>query len=79
MNNFQEKMLTLFGGNVISCDSAHGTNSNNFLLHTILVLDEKWEGIGVAFMLSNQNDKVVLEVFLNVIKKKVGLLSLCLH
>jgi hypothetical protein len=75
MDQFQEELLRKFGGNVLAYNSTHGTNSKDFMLHTLLVLDENWIGIGVAFMLTNRNDAIVLEVFLDSIKKKAGVLA----
>lgn len=39
------------------------------------MIDEDGEGVRVAFMLSNCNDNVVLEVLLHTIKDGIGVLS----
>ena len=60
---------------VICVDSTHGTNGYNFNLITIIVVDEYGEGYPVAWCVSNREDQVLLQVFYNSIKKKVGMLS----
>ena len=60
---------------VICVDSTHGTNGYNFNLITIIVVDEYGEGYPVAWCVSNREDQVLLQVFYNSIKKKVGMFS----
>jgi hypothetical protein len=75
MDAFQEDLLRQFGDKVIAYDVTRKTGPDDFILHSILVLDEKWEGVAVAFLLSNENNATMLEIFLDCIKKKVGPLS----
>ncbi|SMN01522.1 hypothetical protein SPONN_2553 [uncultured Candidatus Thioglobus sp.] len=69
---FQKDMLKKFGGSIICMDTTHGTNQYDFLLTTLLVVDELGEGIPVAWMLSNREDALMLMVFLQAIKDRVG-------
>ncbi len=49
-----------FGSNVICMDTTHGTNSYDFSLTFILVVDEFGEGIPVGWMLySNRQDGLI--------------------
>ena len=75
MSKFQETLLEKFGHNVITYDATHKTNPNDFLLHSVMVLDDDWKGVAVAFLLSNRNDCTVLELFLHCIKNRVGILT----
>ena len=69
----QTKMLMSCGHNKIVCvDATHGTNSYNFLLITVLVMDEFGEGFPVAWCYSNREDLVMLNNFFHHIKNKVG-------
>ncbi|GFT98355.1 MULE domain-containing protein [Trichonephila clavipes] len=50
-------------------DSTHGTNGYNFLLSTILVIDDKCEGFPVRFRISNKQDHVIFQYALTKIKE----------
>ena len=65
-------MLTKFGGKTICMDATHGTNTYDFLLISVMVIDDYGEGIPVAWMLSNREDAVALRKFLNGIKYVCG-------
>ena len=54
---FQRDMFLKFGNDTICIDSTHGTNMYDFYLVTVLVIDEYGEGIQVAWMISNREDK----------------------
>ena len=69
----QSEMLMSCGHNKIVCvDATHGTNGYNFLLITVLVMDEFGEGFPVAWCYSNREDSVILNNFFQHIKNKVG-------
>ena len=53
-------------------DDTHGTNSYDFHVTTVLVVDEFGEGYPVAWCLSNRTDVYVLIDFLQAIKHRVG-------
>lgn len=65
-------MLKKFGGNVICMDSTHGTNAYQFLLISIMVLDDFGEGIPVAWAISNKEDTSSLVLYLTAVKEQVG-------
>ncbi len=69
---FQRDMLKNFGSNAICMDSTHGTNSYDFHLTSILVVDEYGEGIPVGWMISNRQDSLILMEFLKAIKSRTG-------
>lgn len=69
---FQKDMLKKFGSAIICVDTTHGTNQYDFLLTTLLVVDEFGEGIPCAWMLSNREDVLMLMVFFQAIKDRVG-------
>ncbi|GIY67958.1 hypothetical protein CDAR_243611 [Caerostris darwini] len=49
-------------GALVCRDFTHGMNSYGFDLATVLVLDDKREGFPAAFIVSNRQDRVALEV-----------------
>ena len=70
---FQKDMAKKFGNNkVIFIDSTHGTTMYNFLLITVMVVDEFDEGVPIAWAISNREDQSVLIDFFKSIKAKVG-------
>ena len=54
-------------------DSTHGTNAYQFLLISVMVLDDYGEGIPVAWALSNQEDTGTLIQYLTAVKERVGM------
>jgi len=68
----QADMLVKFGSNIICMDDTHGTNSYDFSLITLLVVDEFGEGCPAAWCLCNKTDKYALIDFLMAVKKRVG-------
>lgn len=69
---FQRDMFKKFGSSVICIDSTHGTNLYDFTLTALLVVDEYGEGIPVGWMLSNREDVLMLMVFFQALKERVG-------
>ena len=66
-------MMKKFGHQRIICfDSTHGTNSYNFSLVTLVVVEEFGEGYQVGRCLSNCEDKYVLHNFFTAVKKRVS-------
>lgn len=72
---FQREMLKTFAYKGICCDSTHGTNSYDFPLTTIHVIDEYGEGIPVAWCLSNHEDFTAMVIFFQEIKKSCGIIE----
>ena len=68
-------MMAKFGSNIICVDATHGTTMYDFLLITVLVMDEYGEGVPVAWALSNREDQTALAEFFKAIKARVGNLS----
>lgn len=73
----QRDLMGTFGNNIVCMDDTHGTNSYDFSLITVLVVDEFGEGCPVAWCLCNRTDKYVLIDFLMAIKNKVGSIKPC--
>ncbi len=72
---FQRSMLRKLGPNGVCCDSTHGTNGYDFLLTTILVVDEFGEGFPAAWCVSNHEDFTTMCTFFSEIKKNTGTIS----
>ena len=69
----QATLMKQFGHKKILCmDSTHGTNSYDFQLVTIVVVDEYGERYPVAWCLSNREDQFALENVLKPIRKRIG-------
>lgn len=64
-------MLQKFGSNVVYLDGTHGA-PYDFILHTLLIIDQYEEGYPVCFLITNRNDQIALQVMFSVIKDKVG-------
>lgn len=60
----QRDLLKKFGDNGLCCDSTHNTTGYNFMLSTILVVDETGKGQPVAWCLSNKETEGFLQVLL---------------
>ena len=72
----QAEILKRFSSDRVICvDSTHGTNSYNFSLITVMVIDEYGEGFPVAWCISNREDHPLLLIFYKAIKSKVGVLT----
>lgn len=72
---FQRSMLRKFGPNGVCCDSTHGTNGYDFLLTTLLVIDEFGEGFPAAWCISNHEDFTTMCNFFSEVKKNTGTIS----
>lgn len=51
---FQLEMMKAFGGNVICVDATHSTNYYEYLLVTVMVVDDFGEGIPVAWAITTR-------------------------
>ncbi len=69
---FQKDVLKKFGSSIICIDTTHGTNQYDFLLATLMVVDESGEGIPATWMLSNREDVLMFMIFFQAIKDRVG-------
>ena len=73
----QREMLIKCGTSVICMDDTHGTNSYDFNLITVVVVDEFGEGCPVGWCLCNRVDMYILIDFLMVVKENVGSIQPC--
>ena len=64
----QAHIMKKFGEKVICVDATHGTNGYDFMLITVMVVDEYGEGFLVAWCISNEEDKLLLINFFNALK-----------
>lgn len=72
MNDAQENILKLYGEEIISVDSTHGTNKYNIQLTSIVVRDDNWEGFPVAFLWSIRQTEDVFKLFFSAIYERIG-------
>ena len=72
MTPFQADSLKKFGSNIVCVDSTHGTTNYDFLLTTLVVVDEYGEGIPVAYLISNRVDTAIIGHFFHTIVNNVG-------
>lgn len=75
MTKKQKEVLQKFGSKVISVDGTFTLTNCNFLLLILLIIDDYHEGVPVAFGISSRNDFAMVDVFLNGIRRNMGLLS----
>ena len=73
-NPFQRQMAQKFANNGICVDATHGTTGYDFLLTSLVVLDEFGEGLPIAWCLSNHEDFTHMCVFFQMIKQNCGVL-----
>ena len=61
------------GHNKIICvDDTHGTNSYDFNLTTVLVVDEFGEGYPTAWCISNRTDLIAMLYYFEAIQRNIG-------
>lgn len=76
MTPLQEQLLSeFFENDLIAMNGTREMNSQGFVLHTILVVDEYRESIPVCFAISNRYDETVIDTFLSFIKENIGIIS----
>ena len=68
----QKDLLKEFGSKGVCCDATHNTTGYDFMLTTLLVLDDYGEGQPVAWCLSNHETLEFLIVFFRCIKDACG-------
>ena len=75
-SSFQAEVLyKCVNSNVVCVDATHGTNSYDFQLISLLVVDEVGEGFPAAWCLSNKEDQVAITNFFSAIKQNTGALK----
>lgn len=60
---YSVRVSKLFGNNIICMDATHSTTEYDFLLISIMIADEYYEGIPVGFCIANREDCMVLKIF----------------
>ena len=69
----QKEMMMIFSNQRVVCmDATHGTNTYDFYLITILVIDEFGEGFPTAWCITNKEDETSITVFLAKVKSNIG-------
>ena len=69
----QAEMLCKCGHNKIICvDDTHGTNSYDFNLTTVLVVDEFGEGYPTAWCISNRTNLIAMLYYFEAIQRNIG-------
>ena len=69
----QAEMLKKCGSNKVICvDATHGTTAYDFLLISLIVVDEFGEGFPAGWCFSNREDKTVLVNFFTHLKNRCG-------
>lgn len=72
----QAELLRQCGDKKVICaDATHGTNSYDFQLVSVLVIDEFGEGFPVGWCISNKEDHVLLSNFFEHLKENTGPIS----
>jgi hypothetical protein len=72
----QQQMLQTFSQDQTVCiDSTYGVTGYEFILTTILVIDEFGEGFPVSWCLSNREDQLLYENFFRAIRDKCGIIT----
>ena len=66
---FQKKMVQKFSSNGICVDATHGTTGYDFLLTSLVVIDEYGEGFPIAWCLSNHEHFTHMCIFYQMIKR----------
>ena len=74
-NPFQRMMAQTFAHKGVCVDSTPGTTAYDFLLTSVVVLDEFEEGVPIAWLLSNHEDFIHMCLFFNILKRNCGVLS----
>ncbi len=76
MSPLQKSLLQKYGRRFVAMDGTQGlTPDADVFLHTIMVLDDDDEGFPTAFALSNSNDFRIINIFLNCVKEKAGVIT----
>ena len=66
---FQKEMMLKHGSSIICVDSTHGTTQYDFLLISLLVLDDFQEAIPVAWAVTNSERYEILHIFMDEIRR----------
>ena len=68
----QRDVLKQYGGKAILMDATHSTTQYDFLLITIMVIDDYGEGVPVAWAISNSENTTLLVEYLKAVRTNTG-------
>ncbi len=74
MNKVQEDNLRRYGHKMVAFEGTGDANPFGIVMHALLVVDVDFEGVPVAFILTNRNDRTVINIFFECIRQRVGLI-----
>lgn len=75
-SSLQADLLRNCGNNKVVCaDATHGTNTYDFQLVSVLIVDEFGEGFPAGWCIANKEDGVLLNIFFSCLKAKTGSFS----
>ena len=69
---FLRDIMMQYGQNAILIDSTHGLTQHNFLLITVMTIDEHGEGVPIAWAISNIEDTALLVQYFRALHGNVG-------
>ena len=69
---FQKDAMLQYGKKAILMDATHGTTQYDFLLISLLVIDDHGEGLPAAWAITNREDTTMLVQFLKAVRNRVG-------
>ena len=67
-------MAQNFASKGVAIDATHGTTAYDFLLTTLMIIDEHGQGFPVAWCLSNHEDFIQMCIFFRYVKQNCGTL-----
>jgi len=67
---FHKEMFENHAMKLICVDATHGTNSYDFQLITVMVVDDFDQGVPVAWLISNRENEATLSVFFSAIRSR---------
>ncbi|KAH6932142.1 hypothetical protein HPB50_003045 [Hyalomma asiaticum] len=72
MTPLQKKLLEVLGTDRICVDGAHEAADSNFIVMTLLWVDERGAGFPVSYCISNRVDRKAILTFFTAVKSKTG-------
>ena len=75
---FQRDAMLQYGNKAILMDATHGTTQYDFLLISLLIIDDHGEGIPAAWAITNREDTAILVQFSKLFTAKSVILKLLL-
>lgn len=75
MDRSQAENLQRYGSKAVAFDSTCGANSFDFIVYALLVIDVHCEVVPVAYLLTNRNDRLIIDIFVRCIRDRVGIIK----